>query len=63
MKIRLEKISQVGNNCLADLYFDDVKINTGGHLMMSPGEFEQFEKGLLGGAALASFDEVVVRET
>lgn len=63
MKIRLEKISEVGNNCLVDLYFDDVKINTGGHLHMSPKEYEQFEKGLLGGVALASFDEVVVRET
>ena len=47
MKIRLRKVSQAGNNCLADLYFDDVKVNVAGHLMMSVGEFDTFGNMLI----------------
>lgn len=41
MKIRLEKYSQVGNNALVNLYFDDLLINPSGPLQMSPKEYEE----------------------
>lgn len=47
MKIVLKKVSQAGNNCLADLYFDEVKVNVAGHLMMSVSEFETFSQMLI----------------
>lgn len=52
MQVTLVKISQAGNNVLADLKFDGSLVHAG-HLMMNPVEFENFATMLEGGAGLA----------
>lgn len=62
MKIHLRKVSEAGNNCLADLFFDEVKVNVAGHLMMSVGEFNKLNEVLKTGTAYFIGDVEYVSE-
>lgn len=42
LKIELKKLSQVGNNVLVDMYFDEIKVNPSGPLQMSPDEYDKW---------------------
>lgn len=48
MQVRLEVISQAGNNVLVNMFFDNILINPSGPLQMAPIEYNEFCVMLLG---------------
>lgn len=59
LNIRLEKVSEAGNNCLVKMYFDDVLVTPAGPMLMSPNEYLAFKSALL---CAEERDEIVFEE-
>lgn len=51
MKIELKVVSQAGNNLMAEMFFDGIRVTPQG-IHCTPAEFEEFKVCLYGGAAL-----------
>lgn len=46
MVVSFDRISRVGNNCIADMFFDKIRVGT---VQSTPKEFDEFYNALVKG--------------